>query len=141
MTWFDHLSRSWVHVSSSRMSLRRMDSNQTGKCSEHTPVTEPKVYSTIKPHPRTENYVDLGNAPNPIKDDKENIAGHADVFTSTSNINDPLKKSIYFLNNVSPKHRPHTNQKMSQHHYNKDYPETIYSYNDDDDLGLYYDDM
>ena len=141
MTWFDHLSRSWVHVSKSRMSLRRMNSNRNRKCSENASVTEPTFYSTIKPHPRTENYVGLGNPPQPIKVDKANIAGNMDVYASTRNINDPLKKNIYFLNNVSPKHRPHTNQKISQHHYNKDYPETEYSYNDDKDLGFYYDDM
>ena len=118
-----------------------MNSQENGKCKEIQPVTEPTVYSTKKPHLITENYVGLGNAPNPIKNGGENIAGNTDVYTPTSNINDPLKKNVYFLNKVSPKHRPHTNQKISQHHYNKDYPSAEYSYNDHEDLGFYYDDM
>ena len=58
----------------------------------------------------------------------------------SSNTNDPLKRNIYFLNKVSPKHKPHTNYKiMSQQHDDRDYPD--YNLYENDDSELYYDDM
>ena len=152
MTWFDNISRSWVHVKKSRMSLRRMSSNNKEKCKEKpNTIIEPIRYSTFKPgverpisysttmQPNIGRHDYTGLTKEPPRDEtKSIIPGNVDTYTSSNNLNDPLKKNVYFLNRVSPKHRLHTNQKMSPGHHNKDYPDTEYSY--DDEFGNYYDD-
>ena len=147
MTWFDNITRSWVHVSKSRMSLRRIAGNNKEKCKEKPiTITDPISYSTVTPNvniPLRYSTTMLSNIGKqeytglakelPRDDTKNDIPGNFETHVSTgSNINDPLKKNIYFLNRVSPKHKPHTNQKMSSHHHNKDYPDTEVSYDDDE---------
>ena len=136
MTWFDVTTRSWVHVIKSRMSLRKMISNHKNECYEKKNTSSekpPYVYSTNQDPEKTRKE----NAPTTerqiILDNQKNER----LLTDT---NDPLKKNIYFLNKVSPKHRLHTNYKiMSQQHDTRDYPDDVLY--DNDDFELYYDDI
>ena len=136
MTWFDVTTRSWVHVKKSRMSLRKMISNHKNECYEKkntSSETPPYIYTTNQDpeKPLKENAPKMERRL--IVDNQKNER----LLTDT---NDPLKKNIYFLNKVSPKHRLHTNYKiMSQQHDTRDYPDDVLY--DNDDFELYYDDI
>ena len=136
MTWFDVSTRSWVHVTRSRMSLRRMMSNNRKECNEKkaSPDIPTPFITTKTPHPETNR--------NEIASTKESerIPDYRANDKPLSNTNDPLKRNVYFLNKVSQKHRLHTNYKiMSQQHDNRDYPD--YNLYENYDSELYYDDM
>ena len=125
MTWFDVSTRSWVHVIKSRMSLRRMISNNRKKCNE-----KPTPYRTTKTPNQETNSKEI--AP---RKEREFASDYRTNDKPSSNTNDPLKRNIYFLNKVSPKHKPHTNYKiMSQQHDDRDYPDYNLYENDDSDI-------
>ena len=136
MTWFDIATRSWIHVVKSRMSLRRMMSNNKNECNQKATISaEQNSYiDTTKPKP------EIKRTENEPKRERELISDNQKDDRPLSNTNDPLKKNIYFLNKVSPKHRLHTNYKvMPQQHDTRDYPDdNLY---DNDDFELYYDDI
>ena len=136
MTWFDVASRSWIHVVKSRMSLRRMVSNHKNECNQKSTIsTEQNSYiDTTKPKP------EIKRTENEPKRERELIPDDQKDDRQLSNTNDPLKKNIYFLNKVAPKHRLHTNYKvMPQQHDTRDYPDdNLY---DNNDFELYYDDI
>ena len=112
------------------MSLRRMISNNRKKCNE-----KPTPYRTTKTPNQETNSKEI--AP---RKEREFASDYRTNDKPSSNTNDPLKRNIYFLNKVSPKHKPHTNYKiMSQQHDDRDYPD--YNLYENDDSELYYDDM
>ena len=112
------------------MSLRRMISNNRKKCNE-----KPTPYRTTKTPNQETNSKEIA----PTKE-REVASDYRTNDKPSSNTNDPLKRNIYFLNKVSPKHKPHTNYKiMSQQHDDRDYPD--YNLYENDDSELYYDDM
>ena len=136
MTWFDVTTRSWVHVVKSRMSLRKMISNHKNECYEKKSTSSekpPYIYTTNEGPEKTWK----GNAP---KMERQLILENQKNEIPLTDTNDPLKKNIYFLNKVSPKHRLHTNYKiMPQQHDTRDYPDDVLY--DNDDFELYYDDI
>ena len=157
MTWFDHITRTWIHVKKSQMSLRRMDANNKQLCknnpveiipnpaptTERIPVKTPKIVpSDTSPQSINLERSGIIDAENKISQGTERSThGNTNTFGSSGSIHDPLKKNIYFLNKISPKHRPHSKQKMSEQRDTKEYPDTAYEYDNDDDLGFYYDDI
>ena len=157
MTWFDHITRTWIHVKKSQMSLRRINTNNKQLC-KNKPVeiipnpaltTEqipPKIIKTVpsdtSPHSINLERSGIIDAENKISQGTERSThSNTNPFESSGSIDDPLKKNIYFLNKISPKHRPHSNQKLSEQRDTKEYPDTAYEYDNDDDLGFYYDDI
>ena len=136
MTWFDVTTRSWVHVIKSRMSLRKMISNHKNECYDKKSTSSekpPYIYTTNQGSEKTWK----ANEP---KMERQLILDNQKNEIPLTDTNDPLKKNIYFLNKVSPKHRLHTNYKiMSQQHDTRDYPDDVLY--DNDDFELYYDDI
>ena len=129
------------------MSLRRINTNNKQLCKNKpieilpnpAPTTEqipPKIIKTV-PSDTSPHSINLERSG--IIDTENKIS--QGTGRSIGSIHDPLKKNIYFLNKISPKHRPHSNQKLSEQRDTKEYPDTAYEYDNDDDLGFYYDDI
>ena len=131
-----------------------MDANNKQLCKNNPVELIPNPVATIEQmpvkivpsdtSPQSINLERSGNidAENKISQGTERSThGNINTFESSGSIHDPLKKNIYFLNKISPKHRPHSNQKMSEQRDTKEYPDTAYEYDNDDDLGFYYDDI
>ena len=157
MTWFDHRTRTWIHVKKSQMSLRRINTDNKQFCQNDPAEVIPNSVSTTERIPvKTPKIVPSDTSPQSINLERSGIIdaenrisqgtersthGNTNTLGSSDSIHDPLKKNIYFLNKISPKHRPHSKQKMSEQRDTKEYPDTAYEYDNGDDLGFYYDDI
>ena len=118
------------------MSLRKMMSNHEKECNEKEHISTERTTDSYVTNQNSE----LNRNRNAPKMENELVPDTQKNERPLTKTNDPLKKNIYFLNKISPKHRLHTNYKiMSQQHDTRDYPDdNLY---ENDDFELYYDDI